>query len=404
MNLLLAWRNVWRNKTRSLIIMASVAIGLFAGLFVLGLYEGILRARVRTVIDTEVAHLQIHHPHFKDDYDPALTLAYLPQIMNVLRETKEIKQVASRSVSQGMLATATGSAGVQILGIVSEEEDIVSKLSSKLIEGEGLTIKKKNGILIGKKLADKMKLKMGAKLILTFTDQKSNITSGAFRVSGIYKTNNSPVDERNVYVHQSTLNSYLAIEGACHEIAIQLETDDMVDLVKEKLSQQLPAYSIKTWRENSPETDLMVSTVNQYSSIIIVIIMIALAFGIINTMLMSVLERTREIGMLTALGMNRKKVFILILTETVLLTMVGVPVGLLTSWFAILHYASIGIDISSFSGAAMSGFGFSSMIYPEFPKASLMMVMMIVVSTALFSSLFPSLKAIKLQPADALRQ
>jgi putative ABC transport system permease protein len=404
MNLLLAWRNVWRNKARSLIIMASVSIGLFAGLFVLGLYEGILRARVRTVIDWEVAHLQIHHPHFKDDYDPALTLTDLQQLMQVLNETQEIKKVASRSITQGMLATTTGSAGVQIVGIIPDVEDGVSGMTSKLIEGEGLSVKKKNGILVGKKLADKMKLKLGAKLVLTFTDQESNITAGAFRVSGIYKTNNTPLDERNVYVHQNTLNSYLGLEGASHEIAILLSGDEVVDMAKQKLQLTLPGYSIKTWRENSPETDLMVSTVNQYSVIIIVIIMIALAFGIINTMLMSVLERTREIGMLTALGMNRRKVFLLILSETVLLTLVGVPVGLATAWLTIQHYATSGIDVSSFSGEAMSGFGFSSMIYPEFPIVSLLTVMMIVVSTALFSSLFPSLKAIKLQPADALRQ
>lgn len=119
---------------------------------------------------------------------------------------------------------------------------------------------------------------------------------------------------------------------------------------------------------------------------------------------MSVLERTREIGMLTALGMNRARVFLLILTETVLLTTVGVPVGLVASWFTINSLGNSGIDISSFSGAAMSGFGFSSMIYPEFPVDSLRMVMTIVIGTALVSSIFPSLKAIKLQPADALRR
>ena len=132
--------------------------------------------------------------------------------------------------------------------------------------------------------------------------------------------------------------------------------------------------------------------------------MIALAFGIINTMLMSVLERTREIGMLSALGMNRIKVFNLILSETILLTLVGVPLGFLISWITIDYFSTAGIDISSFSGAAMSGFGFSSIMYPEFPGARIPTVMIIVISTALLSSLFPSLKAIKLQPADALRQ
>lgn len=404
MNLSLAWRNVWRNKMRSMIIAASVAIGLFAGLFVLGLYAGMMRARVRTVIDTEVAHLQIHHPDFKTDYDPSLTLSHPQEMIKELQQIPGILYLASRSVTQGMLATTTGTAGVQINGIDMESENKVSKMNKKIIDGNGLTADKKNGILIGKKQADKLKLKVGSKLVLTFTDSESNITAGAFRVHGIYETVNTPLDERNVFVNQSTLNRYLNIEGASHEIAIVLHRDEDVEEAKQILLRQFPDYSIKDWRDNSPETDLMVGVVDQYSAIIMVIIMISLAFGIANTMLMSVLERTREIGMLSALGMNRLRVFALVLSETVLLTMVGIPVGLTVAWLVISYFAYRGIDISSFSGEAMSGFGFGSVIYPEFPTGSLMMVMTIVVATALIAALFPSLKAVKLQPADALRQ
>lgn len=403
MNLKLAWRNVWRNKTRSLIIMASVAIGLLAGIFVLGLYQGMMRSRVRTVIDTEVAHLQIHRPEFKEDYDPSYTLDQ-ELVSNNLRQIPEIQSFAKRSVTQGMLATTTGTSGVRIYGIESEEEIEVSQLESKIKEGKVLDPFKKNGVLIGKKLADKMKLKLGSKLVLTFTDKESNVTSGAFRVNGIYQTINTPLDERIVYINRNTLNEYLGLEDTSHEIAVLLNHDEDLEQVKNSLQAQLPQYSVMTWKENSPETDLMVGTVNQYSTIIIIIIMIALAFGIINTMLMSVIERTREIGMLSALGMNRKKVFALILSETIILTFVGVPVGLILSWFSILYFSKAGIDISPFSEEAMSSFGFTSIIYPEFPVDTMGNVLVIVVSTALISAFFPSLKAIRLQPADALRQ
>lgn len=404
MNLSLAWRNIWRNKVRSLIIMASVAVGLFSGVFVLGLYEGMLKTRVRAVIDTEVGHLQIHHPNFKEDYDPSFTIPEQQKLAKALREFDKIKCMAFRSITQGMLTTPTSSAGVQINGVIQADENLASQLNFKIRQGGELNPEKKNSILIGWKLADKLKLKVGSKLVLTFTDRESNITAGAFRVVGIYQTDNTPLDEQNVYVHQTTLNNYLATQNSSHEIVLLLNNDDEVEEVKKQLQLQFPEYSIKTWRENSPESDLMVSTVNQYSSIIMIIIMIALAFGIINTMLMSVLERTREIGMLTALGMNRLRVFLLVLTETVLLTFIGVPVGLITSWLTIKHFGTTGIDISSFSETAMSSFGFSSMIYPEFPMASLSNVLIIVISTALLAALFPSIKAIKLQPADALRQ
>jgi len=403
MNLILAWRNIWRNKVRSLLIMASVALGLFAGIFVLALYEGMLRARVRTVIDREVAHLQIHHPQFKDDFDPSFLLGGSDTVLRGLSDIPGIKHVAWRSVTQAMLSTATGSAGVQILGVTAADENRVSRLGEKIAEGTNLNPAKRNALLVGRKLADKMKLKLGSKVVLTFTDRDQNITAGAFRVTGIYKTDNTPLDELQVYVNHQTLNEYLAIGQGGHEVAILLGSDQEVEMVKALVQQRFPGQSVMTWRENSPETDYMVTSVDQFSYIIIVIIMIALAFGIINTMLMAVLERTHEIGMLTALGMNRPRVFRLIVTETILLTVAGVPVGFVATLLTVAHLGQAGIDISSFSGEAMSGFGFSSMIYPEFPWRSIPIVMAIVAGTALVAALFPSLRAIKLQPADALR-
>ena len=383
--------------------MSSVALGLFAGIFVLALYEGMLRARVRTVIDREVAHLQIHHPRFKDDYDPAFLLGDKDSMMQRLSGLPAIRHAAWRSVAQAMLSTATGSAGVQILGVAPADENVVSQLAQKIVGGANLDPAKRNAMLVGRKLADKMKLRLGSKVVLTFTDRDQNITAGAFRVSGIYRTDNTPLDELQVYVNLQTLNEYLAIGSGGHEVAIILYDDKAVESAKQALQLRFPDQSVKTWKENSPETDYMVTSVDQFSYIIIVIIMIALAFGIINTMLMAVLERTHEIGMLTALGMNRPRVFKLILTETVLLTVVGVPVGFVGTLLTVAHFSRAGIDISSFSGEAMSGFGFSSMIYPEFPWRSIPVVMAIVAGTALVSALFPSLRAIKLQPADALR-
>lgn len=398
-----AWRNIWRNKIRSLLIMATVALGLFAGIFVQALYEGMMKARVRDVIDTEVAHLQIHHPKFKEDYDPAFVVLSGDAIRQQLARIPEVRYVALRSVTQGMLSTATGSSGVQIFGVVPSDENKVSHLQDKLIEGTNLDPGKRNAVVIGHKLADKMKLRLGSKLVLTFTDRNQNITAGAFRIAGIYQTNNAPLDELQVYVNRATLDDYLAIGNDCHEVAVILTDDKLVESTRDKIQAMFPKDQVRTWKENSPETSLMVGTIDQFSYVIVTIIMIALAFGIINTMLMAVLERTRELGMLTALGMNRRKVFRLVLTETVLLTLVGVPLGFIATLLAVNYLSGTGIDISSFSGEAMTGYGFSSIIYPEFPWRTIPGVLSIVAGTAFISSVFPSLRAIRLQPADALR-
>ena len=206
--------------------------------------------------------------------------------------------------------------------------------------------RKKNEVFIGKKLADKLKLKPGSKLVLTFTDTAQEIVSGAFRIAAIYQSDNAPLDERNVYVKIADLNELLGIPGRFHEIAILLNKDETLETTQKKLQKKLPQYQVESWMDISPEMDLMVRTTDQYSYIIIVIIMIALAFGIINTMLMAILERTREIGMMIALGTSKIRVFTLILLETLFLTIAGTPIGIFVGWVVINYFNKRGLDLS----------------------------------------------------------
>lgn len=401
---IIAYRNIWRNKARSIIIMLSVAIGLVAGISVLALYKGMMRSRVRTVIESETGHIQLHMPEFKKDYMAAFVLPNSSKLMQDIRKIPGVKLAVGRSVTQGMLSTPTGSSGVQINGVDPETEYNASQLKKKIKEGNGFTNGKKNEILVGKKLAGKMKLNPGAKLVLTFTDTAENIVVGAFRVAGIFESNNAPLDERNVYVSMSDLNKLLSIDTSFHEISLLLNNDEAVNQIQLTLQRKFPGYLIESWKEISPETELMVNTVDKYSFIIIVIIMLSLAFGIINTMLMAILERTREIGMMAALGMNRTRLFTLILIETSFLTLAGTPVGILTGWLLTNHFTRSGLDLSAFGKDLLSSFGYSSVIYPEFPWDKLPAILAIVTATALLSCLFPAIKALRLQPVEALQR
>jgi ABC-type lipoprotein release transport system permease subunit len=400
----MAWRNIWRNKARSMVIMLSVAIGLLAGIGVLALYKGMMKSRVRTVIDSEVAHLQLHHADFKKDYHPAYLLPGANALLQKVQSYPEVKMAAPRSLAQGMLVTTTGSAGVQINGVVPQLEYGASHLREKLIAGDGFHEAKKNEILVGKKLADKMKLKTGSKLVLTFTDTADNLVSSAFRVAGIYQSGNAPLDEANVYVLLTTLNELLLTGDAFHEIAILLNRDEDLQAVQEKLRSAYPSLLVESWKEISPETELMVKTVDEYSYIIMIVILVALAFGILNTILMSVLERTKEIGMMVALGTPRLSIFLLVLLETVFLTIAGTPVGLLAAYLITGHYQKHGLDLSGMGKDMMASFGFDTTIYPSFPWEKLIIILILVVGTALLSCLLPALKALRLKPVEALRR
>ena len=136
MVVLLAWRNIWRNKVRSIIIMISIAIGLFAGMAVLSLYKGMIISRIATVVHAETGHLQIHDIDFKKDYEPQFYIANGDKVLNTINKTPEIKTFALRSIVNGMLTTPTGSAGVKINGIFPDQEYNISQLKLKIKEGK----------------------------------------------------------------------------------------------------------------------------------------------------------------------------------------------------------------------------------------------------------------------------
>lgn len=404
MVLIMAWRNIWRNKMRSLVIVFSVALGLFAGVMVLAVYKGMMRDRIKIVIEKEIGHLQMHDPQFKKDYDPAFVINQEDQVVEKIKKFPSIKNIATRTIVQGMLATTTGSSGVQINGVQYNDEIKVAKLDQKIKIGTGLNILKPNEILIGYKLSKKMKLKTGSKLVLTFSDSQSNIISSAFRIAGIYQSDNSGLDERNVYVHKNTLNDLLGMNNQFHEMVIQLNNNDSLKAAQKIISANFKNLLVENWMQISPETDLMVVTVDAMSFIIIGIILFALAFGIVNTMLMAVLERTREMGMMMALGMNKFKMFSLVFLETTFLTFVGAPVGLLISWVLSNYLEVHGINWSSSGEDLMSSFGFSTMINPVFPSDKIGTIMLYVLITALLSCIYPAIKALQLKPVEALRK
>lgn len=384
-------------------IILSVVIGLVAGVSVLSLYKGMMNSRVRTVIDTEAGHLQLHAPLFKQDYHPSFVLPDSTDLLSGIRSSPAVKLAAPRTIINGMLVTTTGSAGVQVNGVVPEIEYKISQLEKKIIAGSGFDPAKNNQIMIGKKLADKMKLRENSKLVLTFTDSSDNIVSSAFRVIGIYQSSNAPLDEVNVYVRQAVLNELLLTGNSFHEIGILLNKDEDLDAEMARLKKLFPGILVESWKEISPETQLLVKTVDTYSLIFMIIILIALSFGILNTMLMSVLERTREIGMMVALGTSRKRIFLMVFLETLLLTMLGTPVGLVTSYFTISYFEKYGLDLSG-KEEMMASFGFNTLIYPSFPWEKIIMILVLVAATAIISCIYPSFKALKLQPVEALRR
>lgn len=398
-----AWRNIWRHKTRSAVIIISVMFGLWAGLFIQAYMNGMIEERVRTAIEKEISHIQLHHPQFKKDFDAQFVIPDGIAVLNNVSLIKNVKAVSGRTIARGMVATATGSAGIKINGVDAVAEDSVSHLSKNIIEGKYFSGDSKNEIIVGEKLLKKLKLKLNSKVVITLLDKENNITSGAFRIKGIFKTQNTPYDESNAFIERNELAGLLNTPNELHEIAVLLNSNEWLDSVYNTIHANYPSVKTETWKEVSPEMDLIVSTSGQSMLIYMSIILLALAFGIINTMLMAVLERTREIGMLMALGMSRLRVFTMILFETIFLVLTGTPLGILMGFLTTLYFGKYGIDMTA-DKELYASFGFSDIIYPKLNMQDYYIILELVIITSLVSSIFPARKALSLNPSEAIRK
>jgi ABC-type lipoprotein release transport system permease subunit len=403
MLLRVAWRNIWRNRSRSLVIVASVGIGLWAGIFLIAFYNGMIRQRIRSAIDREVSHLQVHHPRFSDDHDLRYHLGDAGAILGRLRSDPGVSVAAPRIVAHGMVSTAAGSAGVVINGVDPALEARLTLLSAKVAEGAYFTAGGRQEVIVGLRLARKLRLALHRKLVLTVSDRQGSLSSAAFRVAGIYRTPNTPYDEANLFIRLPDAAALCAMADSVNELAVLLHRDEAADSLAAVLSAAFPTAEVKAWKDLAPEMQVLVATTGSMLYVFMGVILLALGFGIVNTMLMAVLERTREIGMLLALGMSRPRVFGMVLLATFLLVMAGCPAGIAAALATVALTGRQGIDFSVFS-RALESFGWETRVHPQLASGDLRRIFLLVILTALVAALLPARRAFRLRPADAMRK
>ena len=390
---------------RSSVVILAIAFGLLGGLFSSAWMNGMVDQRVQDTFDLESGHIQMHHPNYPENEEVKYTITNVEDKLSRLRENEEIKGVTRRIRVIGMAATANKNMGVSILGVDPETEKTVFALYKKIDTAMGsfFAEDKRNQIVISKALAAELKAKVKSKIILTFQDYNGEITGAAFKVVGIYKTDNTPWDKTHVFVRNRDLMRVLEIpEDQAHEIVIRIGSFEEAPRIAQTLGASFPDLLVQDWEELSPYVKLMSGYMDTVLALFMVIILGALGFGIVNTMLMVVLERTKELGMLMAIGMTRIRIFLMILYETVFLALVGAVVGEILSVLVIRYFGRVGIDLSNYA-EGMESVGYSAMTYPYLEPYRYLQITILVVITAIVASIYPALKALKLEPAEAIR-
>jgi putative ABC transport system permease protein len=418
--ILIAWRNIWRNKLRTLVVVAAIATGLSAALFAVAFTRGMVAQLVGEVVGMEVSHLLVA-PTKGTPTQPSIPHA--ASLAEALEGIEGVGHAAARLVLPAMLSTANASAHVTLRGIDPNAEQGLTALQQRILPGQGTYFEGQTAspVIIGRRLAVDLQATLNTRIVATFRDSRGEVVSTLFRVAGIYDYQNSAFTRSNTFVLRDELAGWHGgSPGGASEIAISLEhglpqTTQMQKVVTQWLGQYalkhtLPAVSVQTWQDLRPEVAFFYHYAGFISTLILGIILLALALVVVNTMLMVVNERRTELGVLRALGMKNSRLTTMMTLETFFMMLPGVVLSMgitaiLTTWLG-----SKGINLTMFSGEYQSpSHDYQSIVtlvttvYPVYHLAELIRLSIMVVVTALLSSWMPVRNALRIQPANAVK-
>ena len=399
----IAWRNIWRNRQRSIVMIIAIAAGLWGGLMATSIMVGLVSKRFETGIEQHVSHVQVNHPEFLIDQNVEFYIDDWEALRSYLEKEPEVVAYSGRTQANTMLATANLTSGVQIIGIDPHMENETSAIGENIIEGNYFEEDLRNPLLMGKRLADKVKARPGSRIVLTFQDIDRELISATFRVTGIFQTANSVWDEHHIFLLQNNINEYIGYDSQVNAVHILLDDHRLSADFATRLTEAFPGLAVRMWAEIAPELAFLNEMAGFMMYIILTIILLALAFGLLNTMLMSVFERVKELGMLMAIGMNKRKLFMMIMLETVFLALSGAVAGMLAAWATVRPLSKRGMDLTVIGGDSLTDIGFDAMVHPQLDLTSYIGLTLLVIICALLTAIYPAMKALRLQPAQAVK-
>ena len=400
---LLAWRNLWRNHRRTLIMLAAITVGVWAMIFMTALMRGMVDDMLLNGIRSLPGEVQIHNPAYRDD--PSINNSMPPPGDALLRalKTSEVRAWTSRVRVPAVISSERDSRGVILLGVEPDSEQQVSFDADTIIEGRFLEDSSDSGLVIGAKMADHLETERGKRVVIMSQDPDNNIADRGFRIVGIYKAKLASLEETYVYGGRDTVQKLLKLDGQVSEIAITGEDYRNVDAWYPRIAEAagegvetLPWYEIDTY------LDSMLAMMDGFVLVWIIIVFLALSFGLVNTLVMAVFERVREIGLMQALGMRPSTILYQILMESLLLLLIGLALGNAAAVATVIPLRD-GIDISVVA-EGMEWMGTSSMLYPALKINDMIMANTIVIVLGLFTSILPAWRAASYDPIEALNK
>ncbi len=400
----IALRNLLRNRRRSLLTLSAIGFGLGALIFLCSFVEGAERQMAQNIKTLLTGDLQIAAPGLEEVYNTNSFIEEPETIRKRLKEDRRILSFSERIVRGGLVTFGDRSIGTFLIGIDPESEKRVGT-SRPVVVGRGLLSGDHQGILIGEKLREILRLNVGEPVILTSQDYYGSLGGARVTVIGSFRTGNDVVDSGTVYLLKETAQQMLSLEGQISEFVLKLKPGVDPAAMKRDLGKQIPSdiARVLSWEDLIPLLAQMHRFQEGMMMVVLAIVVLVVAAGILNTLMMSFIERIREFGLIAALGARSLTIGAVVVAESALLTSFGLLGGFLIGWGMTLFWGYQGLDLSRFV-STLSNLFIGTRLYPQMDWSSLVVFAVTFFLASLVASLLPAWRAGSLCPVEAMRQ
>ena len=406
----MAWRNMWRNWRRTLIASVAIILGMVLLIFMDALIKGSDQAIYGNAVRMYGGNVQVHAPGYREKSDrlPLLPLADSETVVATIQaidSPEKILSTSKRINTGGMVSTGAGNYPVTITAIEPEKEAPVSLFAENISDGRFLTKEDGDAIVIGQGLADLLEVGVGDRVMLLGRRLNEAMRQRSMTVVGIYSLGMDSAERGTVFINLSTAQTLYNLREQETEVVVSLEKVGQESVLIADLQAQLPGYEVDSWDTLSPEIQQALQSKSAATGIMGMLVVLIASIGILNLMLMAVYERTREMGVLAALGMKGRQITALFLLEGTFIGLFGAVMGVIAGGLLVAAVARVGIDIGSLTETADGAEIYALMgdrLYPALSMTTTLGYAFLVVIISAVASYFPAWQASRSEPAEAL--
>jgi len=383
----------------------AIGLGLAFNVFLRGITDGWHDEMVDNSVRAEVGHVQIHRAQYHDEPSVSKTLPDAGRVERVIRELPGVVGCSFRVIGSGLASTADNSSGVEVMGIDPAQEQSVTTIQHAIVKGAYLSQNGQRPILLGESLATRLKSSLGDKVVLMVQAADGSMGAQLFRLTGIFRSGAPELDGGVAYILRSDAQTLFSLGDRVTEAVLLLSSSRQVPQVVEALHHNLTGDDIEIlpWWEVEPFIKQFIQIDDAFFYVIALIFFVVISIGILNTLTMSIFERTREFGVMMALGTRPVQIVRLVVNEAIALGLVGAVVGDTLGSAATLFFAKHGINLGAVkAGVAATGIT-SSVVYTQLTAANLIYSTIAVFIVVLAVALYPAVRASHLKPVEAIR-